>query len=74
MKQKGADLHVPPAYPGVVETHQDRSRTEVRYRLYHESFRDFLRQKDEMGDLPVSFSDARMRAAQSFSAELFDGE
>jgi len=50
------------------------SRTEVRYRLYHESFRDFLRQKDEMGDLPVSFSDARMRAAQSFSAELFDGE
>jgi hypothetical protein len=30
MAQKGADHRVPPASPGVVETHQDRSRREVR--------------------------------------------
>src|SRR5947209_2023828 len=32
MARKGADRRVPPAYPGVAEADQDRSRTEVRPR------------------------------------------
>lgn len=45
-----------------------------RYRIYHDSFQDFISDKEEVGDERVSRSVAHQRIAENLLRELYDDE
>ncbi|WP_189298896.1 ATP-binding protein [Streptomyces albospinus] len=49
-------------------------RAQTRYRIYHQSFRDFLRQKDEVGELAFTHQEALSRASDTLLNSLYGNE
>jgi hypothetical protein len=47
---------------------------QARYRLYHESFHDFIAAKDQVREEGVDLKAANWKAADSLWRELFPGE
>lgn len=50
---------------------EDEGRIQKRYRLYHQSFNDFIARKEEVGDLAITRREAAERARNHLREALF---